>query len=386
MPTYKKWPVTFVSGSGSYLIDTTGKKYLDFLSGIAVCSLGHCHPKVTEALTSQANTLWHVSNLFGNEIAPQVAHELDLLIRSDYLDTPGKVFFTNSGAEANECAFKLARLFGGRGRHVVLSAYGSFHGRTLATLHATGQPEKHEPFWPLPEGFSHIAFNDYKAFENAIKGNVAALIIEPTQGEGGVIVPEPGYLRQVRELCSEMGILMIADEVQTGLGRMGTWFRCHIEDVVPDIVTVAKSLGNGMPIGACWAKAEIADLFSPGDHGSTFGGQPLASSAALATLAELRAIDAPNRAMEYGKILKDNLMEVDHVIEISGDGLLLGVKVGGNFAQKVAENALQRGLIVNPVRPDVIRMAPPLNVSDAEITEAISKFSDSLKESLSNNG
>ncbi|MGH9103288.1 MAG: aspartate aminotransferase family protein, partial [Acidimicrobiales bacterium] len=299
MPTYGPPAVRFVEGRGSWLWDDDGRAYLDFLCGIAVTSLGHCHPAVADAVATQARRLWHVSNLFANELAPGVAATLDLLIGGG---TPagGKVFFANSGAEANECAIKLARRFGGRGRTEVVAAYGAFHGRTLAALAATGQPAKWEPFQPLPEGFRHVVWNDLDDLEAALSPSVAAVLLEPVQGEAGVVEAGAGYLAGVRRLCDERGILLMLDEVQTGLGRTGRWFGFQHEGVLPDVVCMAKALGNGMPVGACWARAEVADAFRPGDHGSTFGGQPLAMAAARATLAVMRSEDVPARAAAAG--------------------------------------------------------------------------------------
>ncbi len=383
MPTYAPADVVFVEGHGTRLYDAEGQSYLDFLSGIAVTSLGHSHPAVAAALASQANRLWHVSNLFGNELAGRLAIELDELIGGGS-PLGGGVFFANSGAEANECALKLARKAGGRGRHHVLSAYGSFHGRTLATLHATGQPHKHEPFQPLPEGFGHVAFGDLEALAAAADPTrVAAILLEPIQGEGGVIPAPPGYLEGVRALCDERGILLILDEIQTGLGRTGDWFVFQAAGVLPDIVTVAKSLGNGMPIGACWARAEVASLFEPGDHGSTFGGQPLACSAALATLGELRRLDAPALARKAGGALVEGLAGIDAIREVRGRGLLLGAvldpgRPGGRSAAEVASAALRGGLVLNAPSADVLRLAPPLTVSLEEIDQAVSILSEVL--------
>ncbi|MBV8983744.1 MAG: aminotransferase class III-fold pyridoxal phosphate-dependent enzyme, partial [Acidimicrobiia bacterium] len=249
MNTYPSPAVTFVRGEGSRLYDTEGKSYLDFLSGLAVTSLGHAHPAVADALCDQARTLLHVSNLYGTTIGPEVAATLDRLV-GDGESLDGRVFFCNSGAEANECAFKLARRWAGPGRHVVVSAYGSFHGRSLATLHATGQPEKHEPFQPLPDGFRHVAWDDAAALEKAASSeDVAAVILEAVQGEGGVNPAPAEYFKAVRRICDERGLLFIVDEVQTGLGRTGRWFGFQHFDVRPDVVTMAKALGNGVPIG-----------------------------------------------------------------------------------------------------------------------------------------
>ena len=301
MGNYGVPPLTFVRGSGTELFDDTGKRYLDFLCGLAVTGLGHAHPRVSAALTEQASTLLHVSNLFVTEPQLEVAERLDALVRAGTdQDTPGRVLFQNSGAEANEAAMKLARKYHGRGRHGVLAAFRSFHGRTLATLAATGQPEKHEPFQPLPEGFRHAAWNDVAAFEAALDPSVGAILLEPLQGEGGVNPADVDFLRGIRRLCDERGILLIMDEIQTGLGRTGEWFGFHHAGINADIVTVAKALGNGVPIGAVWATAEVASAFRPGDHGSTFAGQPLAAAAAREVLRVMEEIDVPLLARERG--------------------------------------------------------------------------------------
>jgi acetylornithine/N-succinyldiaminopimelate aminotransferase len=371
MPTYPPPPVTFVRGEGSWLWDEAGHRYLDCLSGLAVTSLGHAHPAVTEALATQAATLVHVSNLFGTLPGPEVARTLDRLV-GDGTPAGGRVFFCNSGAEANECAIKLARRFGGRGRHVVVSAYGSFHGRTLATLHATGQPAKHETFQPLPEGFRHVAWDDLDALAAALDPSVTAVLLEPVQGEGGVLPATADYFQRVRELCDERGVLFVVDEVQTGLGRTGRWFGHQHFGMVPDVVTMAKALGNGVPIGACWARADVASAFAPGDHATTFGGQPLAAAAARAVLGELQRIDAPARAARAGARLADLLCELPGVAEVRGLGLLLAVELAdGSRADDVAARALAAGLVVNAVSATALRLAPPLTVSDAEIDEAV---------------
>ncbi|MBW3546721.1 MAG: acetylornithine transaminase [Actinobacteria bacterium] len=366
MPTYPPPLVTFVRGRGTELWDDQGRRYLDFLSGLGVTALGHAHPAVAEAVAAQARTLVHVSNLFGTEVGPEVARTLDRLLGGG-----GQVFFANSGAEANECALKLARKWGGRGRHTVVSAYGSFHGRTLATLHATGQPAKHEAFQPLPEGFRHVAWCDVDALEAAIDPGVAAVLLEPVQGEGGVQPATAEYFQGVRRLCDERGLLMMVDEVQTGLGRTGRWFAFQHFDVRPDVVTLAKALGNGVPIGACWARAEVAATFRPGDHGSTYGGQPLAASAARAVLATMEAEDVPRRAAAAGARLAEALGRVPGVRLVRGLGLLLAAELVERPAAEVTAEALKLGLVVNAVTPTAVRLAPPLLVSQAEVDEAL---------------
>ena len=375
MPTYGPPSVMFVRGEGTQLWDADGQRYLDFLSGLAVTSLGHSHPAVADALSEQARTLLHTSNLFATEPAGQVAQTLDRLLGGG-----GQVFFCNSGAEANECAIKLARKWGGRGRHVVLSAYGSFHGRTLATLHATGQPAKHEAFQPLPEGFRHVAWEDLAALEAAITPEVSAILLEPVQGEGGVNPATAEYFQGVRRLCDERGLLFIVDEVQTGLGRCGAWFAHQALGVVPDVVTVAKALGNGVPIGACWARREVAAAFQPGDHATTFGGTPIACSAARAVLAEMERIDAPALARRQGQRLREVLGAVEGVAGVRGMGLLLAVELEGHDAKVVADELLRRGLVVNAVTASALRLAPPLTVTDAEIDEAASLVAAVLSE------
>jgi predicted acetylornithine/succinylornithine family transaminase len=365
MTTYPPATVTFVRGAGTELWDDAGTRYLDFLCGLGVTGLGHAHPVVAEVLAQQAHTLLHVSNLYGNEVAPGVAATLDGLLGGG-----GAVFFCNSGAEANEAAIKLARKFGGRGRFAVVSAYGSFHGRTLATLHATGQPEKHEQFQPLPEGFRHVAWNDLDALEAAMAPDVAAVLLEPVQGEGGVNPATREYFQGVRQLCDERGALLIVDEVQTGLGRTGRWFGHQHFDVQPDVVTMAKALGNGVPIGACWARREVA-VFEPGDHATTFGGQPLATSAARAVLAEMQKEDVPARAERAGARLRAALEALPQVASVRGMGLLLAAELDGLDGRAVAASALTQGLVVNGVSPTAIRVAPPLLVSDDEIDEAV---------------
>jgi acetylornithine/N-succinyldiaminopimelate aminotransferase len=372
MRTYAEPPATFVRGQGTTLFDADGRRYLDFITGLAVVSLGHAHPAVADAVAEQARTLSHVSNLYGNTLAPEVALTIDRLINGGTGQAGGQVFFTNSGAEANECALKLARRWAGPGRHVVVSADNSFHGRTLATLTATGQPEKHTPFLPLPEGFVHVPYDDVAALDQALDpGTVAAVLLEPLQGEGGVMVPSSDYLGAVRALCTERHALLMLDEVQTGLGRTGHWFAFQAQGLEPDVVTMAKALGNGMPVGACWARAEVAAAFGPGDHGSTFGGQPLALAAARATLTVMEAEDVCARATRAGGRLSSGLAALPGVVSVRGAGLLLAAQLDRPVAKEASARALAQGLLVNAVRPDAIRVAPPLLVSDDELDAAL---------------
>lgn len=386
MPTYGPPPVQFVRGSGCELYDRDGKRYLDFLAGLAVTSLGHSHPAVADALNEQARTLLHVSNLFGTEPQVEVAQTIDRLQGGG-----GQVFFCNSGAESLEGAIKLARKYGGRGRYVVVSALRSFHGRTLATLHATGQPEKHETFQPLPDGFRHVPYNDADALEAALDPSCCAVLLEVVQGEGGVNVADSAYLHRVREICDERAMAFIVDEVQTGLARTGEWFGWHHHfdpaggstgAARPDIVTMAKALGNGVPIGAVWARREVAAAFQPGDHATTFGGQPLAASAARAVLRTLEAIDAPAVAAARGEELAGKLMGVPGVVDTRGLGLLIAAEVDtdatGRSGPEIAAACLEAGLVINGITPTAVRFAPPLVVSSEQIDEGLAIFASVL--------
>jgi acetylornithine/N-succinyldiaminopimelate aminotransferase len=372
MPTYGRQPVAFVRGEGAVLFDAEGRRYLDFLAGIAVTSLGHAHPAIADALADQARTLLHVSNLYLNDLQPRLAARLDALLGGG-----GRVFFANSGAEANECAIKLARRHGQRNggpdRHHILTAYGSFHGRTLATLAATGQPQKHEPFQPLPPTFRHVAFGDAPALAAALDERVCAVLLEPIQGEGGVQPPPPGYLTAVRQLCDEHEALLLVDEVQTGLGRTGRWFGFqHTPDLRPDVVTLAKALGNGVPIGACWAHGDAGTVLAPGEHATTFGGQPLAARAALTVLDVMEAEDAPGRAARAGSRLTAALEGRAGVVAVRGLGLLLAVELApGLDAPTVMQTCRDHGLILNAVTPTALRLAPSLLVTDDELDEAV---------------
>ena len=372
MPTYGPPEIMFVRGEGSRLYDPAGKEYIDWLAGIAVTSLGHAHPGVAAAICEQANTLLHVSNLFATEPQWKVARILDELVGGP----AGQVFFCNSGAEANEALIKLARKHGGRGRHVVVSAMRSFHGRTLATLHATGQPEKHEPFQPLPEGFRHVEYNNIDALKRGLDDTVAAVLLEPIQGEGGINEVDPGYFQAVREICTERGILLMFDEVQTGLARTGAWFAHHHYGVEPDAISIAKALGNGMPIGAIWARKDVAASFKPGDHATTFGGQPLAAAAALATLEIMKSIDAPSLANTVGAALTEKLLALNGVVSVRGRGLLIAAEIDpavldGRTAGEVANACLHAGLVLNGVTPTALRIAPPITITFAEIEQGI---------------
>ena len=372
IPVFGPPAVMFERGEGTQLWDNNGKRYLDFLSGIAVVSLGHANPVIAKAVADQANTLVHVSNFFANTVATKTAVELNGLLR-DAGAGDGQVFFCNSGAEANEAAIKLARKFGGRGRHVIVTALGSFHGRTLGALALTGQPAKHEVFQPMPEGFRYCEFGDIASLEAQLDATVAAVMLESIQGEGGVVPADAAYLQAVQKLCNERGILFIIDEVQTGFCRTGKWFGFEHAGIQPDAITMAKGMGNGMPVGALWARKDIAAVLQPGDHGSTYSGTALATSAVLAVISEMKRIDAAGLANKQGARLREGLMKFDQVDHVRGSGLLLGAQLKDGIATAdVVPALLAAGLIVNGVNATTIRFAPPLTVSDAEIDEALS--------------
>jgi acetylornithine/N-succinyldiaminopimelate aminotransferase len=382
MPVFGPPAVMFERGLGTELWDSDGKRYLDFLAGIAVVSLGHANPVVADAICDQANRLLHVSNFFANPVATEAAVKIDGLLR-DATGRAGQIFFTNSGAEAVECALKLARKHGGRGRHDVVTALGSFHGRTLAALAATGQPAKHEPFQPMPEGFRHVAWADLDAMRAAVDGSVAAVMLEPIQGEGGVNPADADYLRAVRTLCDEVGALLILDEIQTGFARTGRWFGFEHAGIAPDVVTLAKAMGNGMPVGACWARVEVAAAFEPGDHGSTYSGTAIATAAVNATIDEMQRIDAPALAARQGQRIVDGLRGVPGVAGVRGAGLMLGVELAdGLDARAIYADLLAHGLIVNAVNPATIRLVPPITVSDEEVDEALQLLAEALARAL----
>jgi acetylornithine/N-succinyldiaminopimelate aminotransferase len=372
IPVFGAPSVMFEKGSGTELWDVGGKRYLDFLSGIAVVSLGHANPAVARAIAEQANTLLHVSNFFANTTATRAAVALSALMR-DAGAGEGQVFFCNSGAEANEAAIKLSRKFGGRGRHAMVSALGSFHGRTLGALALTGQPAKHEAFQPMPEGFRYCEYGDLSSLAALVDSSVSAVMLEPIQGEGGVIPADVDYLRSVQSLCRERGALLIIDEVQTGFCRTGEWFGFQHAGIEPDAVTFAKGMGNGMPVGALWARRDVASVMQPGDHGSTYSGTALATSAVLAVIDEMKSIDAPRLAREKGEYLASGLSKFSKIDHVRGRGLLLGAQlVAGVETKDVVPELLGLGLIVNAVNATTIRLAPPITVTYEEMDEALS--------------
>ena len=379
MPVFGAPQVMFVRGNGTELWDSNGKRYLDFLGGLAVIGLGHSHPRITQVISEQAATLMHVSNLFATDKVAEAAIKINELLE-EATGAVGQVFFCNSGAEANETALKLARKFGGRGRHAVVSAFGSFHGRTLAALAATGQPAKHEPFFPMPDGFRHVAYNDIEALEAAIDPSVAAVLLEPVQGEGGVLPAEDQYMRDVRALCDERGLLMMVDEIQTGYARTGEWFGFQHSGVVPDVVSMAKAMGNGFPVGATWAKHEVAAVFRPGDHGSTYSGTALATAVVSAVIDEMRRIDAPTLAAKRGEYFTTKLGALPGIAGVRGRGLLLAAELAdGADAKAVYSQLLDAGLVTNAVTPTSLRFAPPLTVSEAELDEAVAIIAEVLE-------
>lgn len=368
MTTYARLPVSFVRGEGAWLWDEQGKKYLDALAGVAVCVLGHAHPSVTRALCEQAAQLIHTSNWYRIPLQEQLA---DALCRLSGMD---KVFFCNSGAEANEAAIKLARLYGHKRKILnptLIVMEGSFHGRTLATLTATGNRKIQAGFEPLVHGFNRVPYDDLDAVRQVAEHNkeVVGILVEPVQGEGGINVPAPGYLKGLREICDERGWLLILDEIQTGLGRTGRMFAFEHEGIVPDVLTLAKGLGNGVPIGACLARGEAAHLFTPGSHGSTFGGNPLACRAALAVLETIEREGLATRAARLGARLLAQLREalagVPGVVAVRGLGLMLAIALD-RPCKELMERALARGLLLNVTADSVVRLLPPLTLSEAE--------------------
>ncbi|MEM7288260.1 MAG: acetylornithine/succinylornithine family transaminase [Actinomycetota bacterium] len=366
MPNYGPPSIMFVRGQGTELWDRDGKRYLDFVGGLAVQALGHAHPEVAEAIAEQAAKLVQVSNLWATEHAHEVAQTLDRLLGGG-----GQVFFCNSGAEANEFAFKLARKWAGHGRHGVVTTFGSFHGRTLAALAACGQPNKHEPFAPMPEGFKHVARDDVAALENALDPSTAAIHLEPVQGEGGVWPNSQEFMDAARRLADERNLLFSLDEVQSGLCRTGKWFAVEHYRIQPDVVCMAKALGNGFPIAAVWAKREIAAVLQPGDHGSTYGGNALATAAARKVLEVMEREDLPAKAAALGDRLSAALAELPRVVDVRGMGGMLAAELDGEISKDVAAKASDAGLLVNPITPTALRLTPPLTTSADQVDEAM---------------
>ncbi len=377
METYKRLPVAFTEGSGCWLQDADGKRYLDALTGIAVCGLGHAHPAITKAISDQAGSLLHTSNLYELPLQSELADRLCELSGMD------RVFFANSGAEANEAAIKIARLHGhqkGQSRPATIVVDGSFHGRTMATLTATGNRKVQAGFEPLLSGFVRAPFNDLQAIRQIAENTneVSALFVEPVLGEGGIVIPDDEYLPGLRKICDDNGWLLMLDEVQTGNGRTGAYFAYQHTAILPDVVTTAKGLGNGVPIGACLARGEAATTFQPGNHGSTFGGNPLACAAAIAVLDTLEKDGLIQRAAELGDRivdgLRENLKGNNMVRTVRGKGLMIAVELEEPCGELVAE-ALQAGILINVTQDTIVRLLPALTMSDKEADELVSRVS-----------
>ncbi|POZ50801.1 aspartate aminotransferase family protein [Methylovulum psychrotolerans] len=369
MPTYGRLAVTFERGEGAWLWDSENKRYLDALSGIAVCSLGHAHPAVHKALCEQSQKLLHTSNIYRIGVQEQLADQLTALSGMD------NVFFSNSGAEANEAAIKLARKYGyglGIDQPAIIVMEKSFHGRTLATLSATGNAKIQQGFAPLVEGFIRVPYNDVGAVADAISqhNNIVAILVEPIQGEGGVNIPAPDYLNQLRALCDQHHLLLMLDEIQTGIGRTGQFLAYQHNRILPDVCTLAKALGNGVPIGACLARGKAAEVLTAGSHGSTFGGNPLACSAALAVLATLEADGLIAAATRKGDAIcagfSARLQGQPHIVDIRHKGMMIGIELDSPCAELVGQ-ALQAGLLINVTNERTIRLLPPLIMDEAQI-------------------
>ena len=382
MQTVRRQPVTIVRGQGTKVWDENGKEYLDFTAGWAVNNLGHCHPVVVEAIQEQARTLMQTSNAYYTVPQLQLAQ---VLVENSCMD---RVFFSNSGAEANEGAVKLARKYGRlhrNGAYEVITALNSFHGRTLAMVSATGQPHYQEAWKPLPEGFVNVEYNNLEAIKKGTTDKTCAVMLEPVQGEGGVIVPEEGYLRTVRDWCDQNGLLLIFDEIQTGLGRLGTLFGYQSFDVEPDVMTLAKGLGSGVPIGAFMSK-EHAAVLEPGDHGSTFGGNALTCAAANASTRYMVENDVPAKSRQVADYLRKGLEEIKgrhpYVTDVRGKGLLLALGFNEDVSGKVVAACNQEGLLLNAVRPNAIRFMPPLTLSNEEVDQGLERLERALEKTL----
>ena len=382
MNTYMRLPVTFVKGKGVWLWDDQGKRYLDALAGIAVCSLGHCHPKLVKAISEQAGMLIHTSNLYRIDKQEKLAHKLSLLSGMN------KAFFCNSGAEANEAAIKLARLYGhnkGIDFPTIIVMEQSFHGRTMATLTASGSRKVQAGFEPLLTGFARVPFNDLEAITQvaAHNKNIVAILVEPYQGEGGINVPQVSYLKGLRQICDKNGWLLMLDEVQCGVGRSGKWFAFQHSGIVPDVITLAKGLGSGVPIGACLAGNIAGEVFKPGNHASTFGGNPLACTAAITTLNVIEEEDLMSNAMEQGdfmrKTFQTQLEDVEDVMEIRGQGLMIGIELSKPCGDLV-KDALKKKLLINVTLDKVIRLLPSLVLKRSEAEQMVNTVSTLIRE------
>lgn len=383
MNTYARLPVTFEKGRGATLQDTNGKTYLDALSGIAVCSLGHSHPAISDAICLQSKKLMHTSNLYQIENQSQLADKLCELSKME------SVFFCNSGAEANETALKIAKKYGHQqniSHPIVVVMDNSFHGRTLATLSATGNPKVHEGFSPLVEGFIRVPFDDIDAIQALSDNpNIVAILVEPIQGEGGVHIPQKGYLKTLRDICDQQNWLLMLDEIQTGMGRTGEWFAYQHENIVPDVLTLAKALGNGMPIGACLTQGAASEVLVPGNHGTTFGGNPLACAAGLAVINVLESNHCISAVATKGKLLlnqfKDALSQQKHVVDIRGIGYMIGIQLDRPCTELVGQ-ALEQGLLINVTRGDTVRLLPTFVMSPEQTEELVTKLTQLIQNFL----
>lgn len=365
--------LTLVSGKGSIVKDSDGNEYLDFLGGIATNILGHAHPAIIAAVSKQISTLGHVSNFYIHPGVVALAENLQSMTG----DSGSRVFFCNSGAEANEAALKLSRK---TGRKRIVATQGAFHGRTMGALSLTGQPAKRDPFKPLLPGISHVPFGDLEAMKRKINRKTAMVIVEPILGEAGVVMPPIGYLKGIREICDRTGALMVLDCVQTGMGRTGEWFGYEYEGIVPDVITLAKGLGGGLPLGAMIALGRTSHLFAPGDHGSTFGGNPVACASALAAIDVIEKKSLLKKAKIHEGLIKSELTKLPGVMEVRGQGLLLGIVLAEENSSEVKDALLRAGVLVNSPSPSVIRIAPALTVTGKEVGKFISIFSKVLKE------
>ncbi len=359
--------IALVKGKGIVVTDADGKQYLDFLGGIATSILGHAHPSIVKAVSKQVATLSHVSNFYAHPNAVELAEKLVSMTG----DKSARVFFCQSGAEANEAAFKLSRR---TGRVRAVAAQGAFHGRTMGALSLTGQPSKREPFLPLIKGVKHVPFGDIESMRRAVTKKTAMVIIEPMMGEAGVIVPPADYLQQIRQLCDEKGALLVIDAVQTGIGRTGDWFGYEYAGITPDVITLAKGLGGGLPLGAMIALGKAAELFQPGDHGSTFGGNPVTTAAGLAAIKFIETQKLLKKVEQKGSYLIQELALIPGVKEVRGAGLLIGIELESLNSSDVANSLRATGVLVNAANPTTIRIAPALIVTDAQIEKFISIF------------
>lgn len=361
--------INIVSGKGCYLISDEKRRYLDFIGGIATNALGQAHPAIIKAVRKQIGVVGHVSNLYANPSSMQLAKKL-----IEMTGIPdARVFFCNSGAEANEAALKLSRK---TGRKRIVSTIGAFHGRTMGALSLTGQPDKRDLFAPIIEKIKYVPYGDTEAMRRAVTRKTAMVIVEPIQGENGVITPPAGYLRSLREICDENGALLVIDAIQTGMGRTGFWFGYEHEEITPDVITLAKGLGGGLPLGAMIAIGSAADLLKPGEHGSTFGGNPVSCAAGLAAINEIERKALNENALELGEFLKAELIKIEGVTEVRGRGLLLGIVLTQEWAKEIANYLMAKGVLVNAPNSNTIRIAPPLIVTKAECAKFVKIFTE----------